>query len=361
MVSNRFMRSAVVCAVAFAFFVFLFSCAKKMQSDSQGSQSGSVSPAASSVLKFANAEEELEAWKKEPRYNDTLRYFISDGCTAGVVVADKKGFYAKEGLKVEGFKGKSDVEALGLGKADVAIGHISKQLVPAVNGTDLVFVGGAHRLSGCKTLVVPANSPIKYIEDLKGKRISCPNGRGASDFNITARLLDAYGIDPLHDVEIKVIENSASVPAMERGDVDCAILGESFVYDMVREGRLRKVNSKDGMSTNQICCAITMNGTFVKENPITAGKMARAIRNALDWMRENPEEATDFLLKEGLNSGSREKNIELNALMSFGMYSNIMTEGELRAIANDYVRIGLIVTESDAGRIMDRVWRPLGE
>ena len=120
MVSNRFMRSAVVCAVAFTFFVFLFSCAKKMQSGSQGSQSGSVSPAASSVLKFANAEEELETWKKEPRYNDTLRYFISDGCTAGVVVADKKGFYAKEGLKVEGFKGKSDVEALGLGKADVA-------------------------------------------------------------------------------------------------------------------------------------------------------------------------------------------------------------------------------------------------
>lgn len=292
---------------------------------------------------------------------ETIRYFISDGCTAATVVADKMGFYEKEGLIAEGVRGKSDVEAIGLGKIDVAIGHISKQLVPAVNGADLVFVGGAHRLSGCKTLVVPANSPIQYIEDLKGKKISCPNGRGNSDFNITARLLDAYGIDPINDVEIKVIANDASVAAMERGDVDCAILGEAFVYNLVNEGKLRKLNSKDGKNVDQICCGITMNATFVKTKKDVANKTARAIRNALKWMNDNPEEATDLLLKEGLNSGDRNKNITLNKMMAFGMYTNAMMRSELEHIADDYIRIGLITTENDVKKVMDKVWCPLGE
>lgn len=349
----KFLSKGFLCLM---FLMLIFSCNKK----SSASQND-VEKDIKAKLQFESAQDEQSAWEKEPMYGKTIKYFISDGCTAGTVVADKMGFYQKEGLKVEGFKGKSDVEALGLGQAYVAIGHISKQLVPAVNGADIVFVGGAHRLSGCKTLVVPANSPLQYIEDLKGKKISCPNGKGNSDFNIVARLLDAYGLDPLKDVEIKVIENSASVAAMERGDVDCAILGEAFVYDMVKEGRLRKLNSKDGLNMNQICCAITMKGSFVKENPITANKMAKAIRNALSWMDKNPEEATDLLLSISLNSGNRDKNIELNKAMHFGMYKNAVTESELRAIADDYVRIGLLTTEKDVDKIISRVWCPLGE
>ena len=269
--------------------IVLVSCSKKTgqtNSTTTSSTTTTVSSTSTGTTTASSSESEEDRWKKEPRYGTTIRYYISDGCTAGTVVADLKGFYQKEGLKVEGIKGKSDVEMLGLGNVDVVVGHISKQLVPATNGVDIVFVSGAHRLSGCKTLVVPADSPIQYIEDLKGKSIACPNGRGNSDYNITARLLDAYGIDPVHDINIKVVESSASVFAMQKGEVDAALLGEAFVYDMVNDGTLRKLHSRDGEDMNQICCGITMNKKFVEENPITAQKTARAVRAALRWMEE---------------------------------------------------------------------------
>ena len=78
-----------------------------------------------------------------------------------------------------------------------AVGHIATMLVPITNGVDLTFVGGAH--IGCKSLYVLADSEYNSTEDLKGTKISVPNGIGASDYNITCLLLDADGINPQTD------------------------------------------------------------------------------------------------------------------------------------------------------------------
>ena len=75
----------------------------------------------------------------------------------------------------------------------------------------------------------------------------------------------------------------------------------------------------------------------------------------------NPEEATDLLLKEGLNSGDRTKNITLNKAMAFGMYDNAEVEKQLQHIASDYIRIGLLTSFTDPNEVLKLVWRPLGE
>lgn len=299
---------------------------------------------------------EEEAWKLEPAYGETVHYWLSDGCTSAPAVADELGYFEELGLKAEGVKGDSDVEALGTGATDIAVGHIAKQLVPATNGVDLVFVGGAH--TGCKSLYVLGDSSYQSTEDLKGLKISVPNGIGKSDYNITARLLDADGIDPLNDVELTPVETSACVPAMKNGEIAAALLSDTYAYHMVEDGTLRKVRSMLDEDINQICCAITMNGTFVKENPITAKKMVQAVKKALTWMNANPEECTDLLIKMGLNSDDREMNIEINKSLQFGP-DDAYTESQLREIAEDYLRIGLCTTTDDADTIMSKYWVPL--
>lgn len=327
-----------------------------------GSNATTTNTTSSATATTAAETKELtedDLWKQEPAYGKKVKYYISDGCTAGTVIADLKGFYQAEGLEVEGVKGKSDVEMLGTGNVDIAVGHVAKQLVPATNGADIIFVGGAHILEGCKGLYVAADSKYEYIEDLaNGAKISCPNGIGNSDYNITARLLDLCGINPLNDVDLVVVENSACVPAMQKGELDAALLGDAFAYDMVKDGTLRELLSKADSHKDKLCCAITMSGKFVRENPITAKKAARAVKNALAWMGANPEEATDFLLKEGLNSGDKEKNVELNTRMKFGM-TDADTEAEMRNITKDYIKLNLLTAYTDADEVMSKFWNPL--
>lgn len=309
-----------------------------------------------------NNNEELteeEAWKLEPAYGETLVYYLGDGCTSGPLVADLLGYYEEAGLTVKGYKGSSYTEALGTNAAQIAVGHIATMLVPCSNNVDLTFVGGAH--IGCKSLYVLADSPYQTTEDLKGQKVSTPNGIGASDYNITARLFDADGINPLTDVDLIQVETSACIPAMQSGEIAAALLSDTYAYNMVKDGTLRVVSSLlDEDFQQEACCIIAMNRTFVEENPITATKLSDCVKKAHDWMRENPEEATQLLIDESLNSGDLDMNIELNTSLQFGP-SNDFTGAALEKIVDDYIRLGLITSTDDADEVMEKAWTPLGD
>ena len=302
-------------------------------------------------------EEEKAAMEAEPAYGQPVLYYMSDGCTAGPTVADDQGFYEEAGLTAEGFKGTSYTEALGTQQATVAVGHIATMLVPITNGVDLTFVGGAH--IGCKSLYVLADSEYNSTEDLKGTKISVPNGIGASDYNITCLLLDADGINPQTDVELTQVSSDACVAAMERGEISAALLSDTFAYAMMKDGKLKCISSLlDEDFADENCCVVAMNRTFVQENPVHAKKIVQAVQKAHSWMRENPEEASQVLIDEGMNSGDLEMNTMLNNSLQFGLDEDF-TSTSLRTVVEKYIRLGLITATDDVDAVMEKVWTPV--
>ena len=301
--------------------------------------------------------EELEAMKKEPAYGRPIHYFMSDGCTSGPTMADHLGYYKEAGLTAEGVKGSSDVESLGTDQVDVATGMMAKMLVPITNGVDITFVGGAH--IGCKSLYVLADSDYNTTADLKGQKISAPNGIGKSDYNITALLLDADGIDYSKDVELVQVSADACVTAMENGEIASALLSDTFAYSMVKDGKLKCIRSQlDSDFANRTCCVMAMNGTFVKENPTIAKKVAQAVHKAHSWMRDNPEEATKVLMEMGWNGGNYEMNIMINNSLQFGL-SDEFTGETLKDFIGRYIRLGLITSMDNADEVLKLAWTPI--
>ena len=301
--------------------------------------------------------EELEAMKKEPAYGRPIHYFMSDGCTSGPTMADHLGYYEEAGLTAEGVKGSSDVEALGTDQVDVATGMMAKMLVPITNGVDITFVGGAH--IGCKSLYVLADSDYNTTADLKGQKISAPNGIGKSDYNITALLLDADGIDSSKDVELVQVSADACVTAMENGEIASALLSDTFAYSMVKDGKLKCIRSQlDSDFANRTCCVMAMNGTFVKENPTIAKKVAQAVHKAHSWMRDNSDEATKVLMDMGWNGGNYEMNIMINNSLQFGL-SDEFTGETLKDFIGRYIRLGLITSMDNADEVLKLAWTPI--
>ena len=301
--------------------------------------------------------EELEAMKKEPAYGRTIHYFMSDGCTSGPTMADHLGYYKEAGLTAEGVKGSSDVEALGTDQVDVATGMMAKMLVPITNGVDITFVGGAH--IGCKSLYVLADSDYNTTADLKGQKISVPNGIGKSDYNITALLLDADGINYSSDVELVQVSADACVTAMENGEIAAALLSDTFAYSMVKDGKLKCIRSQlDSDFANRTCCVMAMNGTFVKENPTIAKKVAQAVQKAHSWMRDNSDEATKVLMDMGWNGGNYEMNIMINNSLQFGL-SDEFTGETLKDFIGRYIRLGLITSMDNADEVLKLAWTPI--
>lgn len=325
-------------------------------SSDAGQMTGSEKEAAEDGAGAAAGSEE-EAWKKEPAYGQTINYFYDGGnCTSAPYFADVMGYFEEAGLKVQGYSGTSYTEALGTNAAQLAVGHISTMLVPSTNGIDLSFAAGAHL--GCKSLYVLADSEYQTTEDLKGQKISAPNGIGASDYNILARFFDKDGINPLTDVKLMQVENSACVTAMQNGEIAGALFSDTYAYKMVQDGTLRQVRSLlDDDFKDEACCIVAMNTTFIKENPITAKKITECVKKAGDYMRENPEAAVQRLLDDNKISGDYDMNVELWKTLQFGL-TDEFTENGLKDIIADYIRLGLITAYDDPDEVMELVWTP---
>lgn len=304
-----------------------------------------------------NTSNNEDTWEKEAAYGKTLNYFYDGGnCTSAPYFADVLGIFEEAGLDIKGYKSTSYTEALGTNAAQLAVGHISTMLVPSTNGVDLSFVAGAH--IGCKTLYVLADSPYESTVDLKGLKVSAPNGIGASDYNILARFFDKDGINPLNEVNLVQVETSACVAAMQNGDIAGALLSDTFAYKLVQDGVLKPIRSLlDDDFIHEPCCIVAMNSTFIKENPITSKKITECIKKASNWMKENPEEAVRMLLDNNQISGDYDMNLKLWKTLEFGL-TDEFTKNGLEEIVEDYIKLGLITAYEDPNQVMKLVWTP---
>ena len=152
------------------------------------------------------------------------------------------------------------------------------------------------------------------------------------------------------------VSTDACVASMENGEISAALLSDTFAYNMVKDGKLKCIRSLlDEDFADEPCCIIAMNGTFVKENPTISKKVLQCVQKAHQWMRENPEEATQVLIDEGMNSEDLEMNTMLNNSLQFGLDQDF-TAVSLEHVVEKYIRLGLI-TATDRSK---RLWTKYG-
>jgi len=140
-------------------------------------------------------------------------------CQAPIFVAHDQGFFKKEGLDSELVFSEFDVqkEQLATGKIDAVSGLLDKWLKPMEQGLDIRFSAGIH--FGCLQILVPTDSPIKSVKDLKGKRIGVPViGDGPTVF--ASRVLVKNDLNPRSDVQWLSFPQQMLTVAMDHKDVD---------------------------------------------------------------------------------------------------------------------------------------------
>ena len=89
-------------------------------------------------------------------------------CAAPMYIAIENGYFEEENLDIEQVTVDAAhvSEAIGADQVDVGMGLVGKLLQPIENGLPIKFTTGLH--TGCTKLLVPGDSDIKSIADLKG-------------------------------------------------------------------------------------------------------------------------------------------------------------------------------------------------
>lgn len=364
-------KSKVLALTISASFV-LAGCQSQVSTDNAASnnQTEAVSTEdsqnqATNEVKFEDAQKiAAENAKKdiadEPRYNDTIKLgYSGDLCLGAPNIANLNGYFKSRDIDVEFVNTKQSKDALGTGKLDGLVGEFAGMIVPTTKGLDIVFSSASH--TGCKSLYVLNDSDIQKTNELEGKNLAITNGIGNSNHNTALRFFNHDGVDP-DKVTYKQVDNAAVIQAMESGEIDSAVLDDQFAKQFVDQGKIRAIRSMthDEDFGSEVCCVLAFNGTFAKENPQIANKVASAIQEANDFMEHNAKEATQMLYDNNLASGDFDAGLELVESYDYSV-KNELAESTLESIFTDYKEIGLIEDQRSVDELMKQYWLPMGD
>jgi NitT/TauT family transport system substrate-binding protein len=162
---------------------------------------------------------------------------LSDNSLA-IKVAIDEGFYKEAGLDVEvvNFKGGApSIQALvgsGIQYAIAAPEHVTRLNQRGVSAVVSFALQGTHTYA----LLVPAGSPVKTFEDLKGKRIGITSAGSLTENLIRLLALDkglAFG----DDVQVLGVGvGAAQKAALDTGRIDAGMFGNIDAVELARQG-----------------------------------------------------------------------------------------------------------------------------
>lgn len=152
-------------------------------------------------------------------------------------------------------------------------------------------------------LVVPANSDIKSIEDLRGRKVS--QFRGTNLQIVMDRALEAHGLSE-KDVRFVSLDSAAAVSALMSGNVE-AVFGAAEYLDLARRGLVKIVystrNEVNELGRN---AAIFVTEDFEQAHPDATQKIVDAFVKAARFTADeaNRDKVFEIWAKSGVPESS---------------------------------------------------------
>ena len=219
--------------------------------------------------------------------------------------AIEKGYFKEAGLDVEPLKfagaqqvmeamlsGRSDGSSNGTGSANLAIGEIAQPglfKIFATNPSNAKYV--------LEEFLVPKDSPVKTMADLKGKRVA--SGPGIQNVTLAKTMLERSGAGVMSVTELPIGQHVAAIAA---GQIDA-------VYTLEPTGTVGRLNGttrvlEAGVVAHYILGdpqapwhggSASLTTEFIKKYPAETKKFIAAYARGIELVRTKPDEARQFM------------------------------------------------------------------
>lgn len=280
-------------------------------------------------------------------------------CAAPMYIAIENGYFEEENLDIEQVTVDAAhvSEAIGADQVDVGMGLIGKLLQPIENGLPIKFTTGLH--TGCTKLLVPGDSDIKSIADLKGKKIGVPGLADAATV-VSKRSLSAAGIGVTEqnmEVEFSVYSRNDLPQALENGAVDAIALGDPTASIAEEQYGLTALidTATDPEYKDEYCCAAFVTSKLAAENPEAAAAFTRAVQKASQWVQENPDETAKIIVDKQYVSG--EVDFCAQILKTYNYKPSVQGGYDaLKLNAEELTQIGVLKEGTDAQKFADNAY-----
>ncbi|MBY4840211.1 aliphatic sulfonate ABC transporter substrate-binding protein [Pantoea sp. DY-15] len=201
---------------------------------------------------------------------------------------------ADRGIKVswhEFTSGLPLLEALNLNNVDLSADVADTVPVFAqAAGADLTYYARETPSPDAQAILVPANSTIKTLQDLKGKKIAVTKAAGSHYLLIAA--LQKAGLK-FSDITPAWLTPADGRAALEHGSVDAWVTWEPFVTSSKVEQHSRVLVSGNGLASYQRYYLVST--PYAQKHGEVLNVVYRALSQESAWLKAHPTEAARIL------------------------------------------------------------------
>ncbi len=229
--------------------------------------------------------------------NKVIRIVRSKQLTA-LAVLEEKGILA-ERLKPLGYRvewpefaaGPQQLEALNAGALDIASTAESPPVFSQAADAPLVYLAANSSDGQAVSLLVPKNSPIQSVKELKGKKVAFQ--KASIGHYLILRALEKEGLK-LSDIKSVGLAPPDANVAFSQGKVDAWFIWEPFVTRNVQNNTAR-VLTDGGNGLRDTNNFISTNRKFYQENREAIKVFLEEVQKAQNWSKNNPKEISQLL------------------------------------------------------------------
>jgi ABC-type nitrate/sulfonate/bicarbonate transport system substrate-binding protein len=251
-------------------------------------------------------------------------------------VAKAKGYFTDEGLDVEVTvftTGATAVEAFRAGRGDfVSAGDLPSAAMWQTGNV----VGIAPLSSDTDIFGIVGRKDINSPADMRGRKVATRLG-STGEF-LLDRYLASGGLSPA-DVNVVDLAPPDMVVALAHGDIDAfAWLAPFTTRAIATAPGLKLITSAKGLANNRIILSVTR--SFAEQHPDVVRKVLRATRRAVDFVRANPQEATEIWAQ--VVQGDAKQSAPVVRLIHFDMTFNEAFVDDMNKLAKFMVQKGAL-------------------
>ncbi len=212
--------------------------------------------------------------------------------------------FEKDGIKVEFIAftngGSEATTALATGAVEFIYTGNNPALRVAAAGADVKAIGlSSYVKENGSAIIVKTDSPIKSIDDLKGKKVAYLTG--TVRHSTFAKALKSVGL-MLADVESLNLAFDASGPALVRGDVDAVVESGDVAAKLVETGQARVILDASSHPEWSAPFLVSANGEFVRKYPDLVRRLLKVDIETARWADAHPDETIKIFVDETKSS-----------------------------------------------------------
>jgi len=219
---------------------------------------------------------------------------------APALIAEKKGFYATEGLNVD-IKSFTDgpllQQAVAAGDLDVA--YVGSPPVYHWFSRGLESKILAQVNFGQAAVITNAKSPITTVSDLRGKKLAGVAKGSGMDVLLRGYVLkEKAQLDPDQDISIINMPPGNMNAALEHNEVDAAFSWEPFVSQSLLRGSSKLILDVNKDLPQYPWYVVIALPKTLKARPDDITKLLRAHLKAIAFLQSHPEESNQIIAQE---------------------------------------------------------------